>query len=292
MIIPIKNELFDDRDITLDVVKVGQEHCSPRKPVEGCVRPCYSLHFVMFGRGTIVSSDGYRYNVNKNEVFLLYEGEQYRYYPNSTDPWSYIWVEFTGENLDKLISACGFEKNNIKKHVKDFSCYLELMRSLYDAYDAGEAQQLKCGAYLLLVISKLIEYEQDGKVPPKIALKRKQMREILIYINNNIAANLTNQMIAQVNGISVSSLNMLFNDILGMPPVDYINAYRIATACERFQTTNLNVKDAAFLVGFTDEKYFTRVFTNIKGVSPQEYKKSGTLEDPFLWIKEKGMLFR
>ena len=107
MLISIKNELFDDRDITLDVVKVGQEHCSPRKPVEGCVRPCYSLHFVMFGRGTIVSSDGYRYNVNKNEVFLLYEGEQYRYYPNSTDPWSYIWVEFTGENLDKLISACG-----------------------------------------------------------------------------------------------------------------------------------------------------------------------------------------
>ncbi len=145
---------------------------------------------------------------------------------------------------------------------------------------------------MLLVISKLIEYEQDGKVPPKIALKRKQMREILIYINNNIAANLTNQMIAQVNGMSVSSLNMLFNDILGMTPVDYINAYRIATACERFQTTNLNVKDAAFLVGFTDEKYFTRVFTNIKGVSPQEYKKSGTLEDPFLWIKEKGMLFR
>lgn len=292
MIMPLKINEFDDSDVVLDVVKVGLEHCSPRKPIENCIRPCYSLHFVMFGRGTLITSDGQSYSMNKGDAFLLYEKEQYKYYPDNRDPWSYTWVEFTGENLDKVMSACGFEKGKIKKHVKDFVVFLDYMRNLYDMYDASEIQQLRCCAYLMLILGKFIEQEQESKVSPKIAYKRKQLREILIYINNNIAANLTNQMIAQVNGLSVSSLNMLFNNILGMPPVDYINAYRIATACEKFQAANWSVKDAAFLVGFSDEKYFTRVFTNIKGMSPQEYKKSGTLEDPFLWLKEKGMLFR
>ena len=220
MILPIKTKLFDDSDVTLEIIKIGQEHCSPRKPVENCIRPCYSLHFVMFGRGTLVTSDGQKYEVSKNDAFLLFEGEQYKYYPNSTDPWSYIWVEFTGNNLNKIMSACGFEKGNIKKQVKDFAAFLDMMRNLYDVYDASEIQQLRCVAYFMLIIGKFIEQEQEINVSPKIAYKRKKLREILIYINNNIAANLTNQLIAQVNGLSVSSLNMLFNEMLEMPPVD------------------------------------------------------------------------
>lgn len=292
MIIPIKTKLFDDSDIVLDIVKVGQEHCSPRKPVTNCIRPCYSLHFVTFGRGTLITSDRKTYNITKGDAFLLYEKEQYRYYPDSQNPWSYIWIEFTGENLDKLMSACGFEKNEVCKHVKDFVVFDDYMRSLLDKYDASEIQQLRCAADLILILGKFIEQEQDSKVSPKIAQKRKQIREILIYVNNNISADLNNQIIAQVNGLSVSALYALFNNILGMSPVDYINKYRIAIACERFQTTNISVRDCAFLVGFTDEKYFSRVFSEIKGMSPQEYKKRKISEDSFLWLKEKGMLFR
>ena len=77
-----------------------------------------------------------------------------------------------------------------------------------------------------------------------------------------------------------------------MTPIEYLNAYRISVACEGIRLWNPSMAEVAKWVGFEDEAYFSRVFKSIKGMSPQEYKKSNTTEDPFAWIKAKGMLFR
>jgi len=77
-----------------------------------------------------------------------------------------------------------------------------------------------------------------------------------------------------------------------MSPVDYINAYKVAIACEKMQSTNMNASEAAMWSGFDDEKYFSRIFKRVKGMTPTEYRKSKPDEDPFMWIKERGLLFR
>lgn len=293
MEIELNTNLIDDKKLSINILKVGQEHCSPRKKPENCKRPCYALHLVMFGRGTLIDGSGKKYEISKNDAFILYENESYTYCPDIHDPWSYIWVEFNGTEIDKLLSLCGFEKDSISKHIKDFNEFIMLMRDMYESYDASEVQQLRCSAYLMLVLGKFIEQEQALKISPRNAQKKKQLRNILVYINNNYAsAALSNETIAQLHGMSVRSLTMLFAEVLGMSPVEYINAYRISVACERLQVANLGVTDAAHWAGFDDEKYFSRVFKSIKGISPLEYKKIGTTEDPFAWIKEKGMLFR
>lgn len=289
----INNDLFKDDDIKLEILKVGQEHCSPRKKTETCKRPCYALHFVLFGRGELIDSNGKSYQINKNEAFLLYENEQYSYCPDLRDPWSYIWVELTGSGLDKLFTACGFDKENVCKHVTDFAVFVEFMKNMYDSYDASQVQRLSCSAYFMLICAKFIEQEQQKRVSPRVAQKKRLLRNILIYINNNYAfTGLSNDLIAQTNGLSVRSLTMLFDELMGMSPVEYINAYRISVACERLQVANLSILDASHWAGFDDEKYFSRVFKKIKGITPQEYQKIHSTEDPFAWIKEKGMLFR
>jgi len=77
-----------------------------------------------------------------------------------------------------------------------------------------------------------------------------------------------------------------------MSPVEYINSYRISVACERIQKSDSSIEEVAHIAGFQDVAYFSKVFKNIKGISPQEYKKRKISEDPFLWLKEKGMFFR
>ena len=107
-----------------------------------------------------------------------------------------------------------------------------------------------------------------------------------------MSPSLTTEAIAQLHGMSVRSLNRLFLEVLDMTPIEYLNAYRISVACEGIQLWNPSIAEVAKWAGFEDEAYFSRVFKNIKGMSPQEYKKSATNEDPFAWIKAKGMLFR
>lgn len=293
MIISLKNNLFDDSDISIDILRVGQEHCNPRKKIEDSVRPCYSLHFVMFGRGVLIDPNGREYKIGKSEVFLMYENEMYKYYPDTKDPWSYLWVNFTGENIDKLFSVCGLTRDNVRVRISDYDTFVKLMRDMYEAFDASETQQINCFSYFMLMIGKLITQARMGAISPKIAHKMRMIREILMYINNNFTSEfLSNETIAHENGISVRGLTMLFEETLGMSPVEYINKYKVSVACERLKDGTASVGDTARWVGYDDEKYFSRVFKKVMGMTPQEYSKSGATDDPFLWIKEKGMFYR
>lgn len=293
MEIVLNLSMLEDTSLKLNVEKVGQEFCDPHKMPTDSSRPCYALHFILFGRGAIIDSHGKKYDLSKSDVFLLYKDEKYSYWPDIHDPWSYIWVEFDGEGIDELVSLCGFGKDSIKKHVRNLDDFVMLMRNMYDCYDTSELQSLRCTAYFMLVLGKFIEQELAAKTSQSDIRNRQLLRNILIYINNNhTSPELTTEDIARPHGISVRSLNRLFSDMLGMTPIEYMNAYRIAAACEGIKLWNPSMAQIAKWVGFKDEAYFSRVFKNVKGVSPQEWKKGGMDEDPFAWIKEKGMLFR
>ena len=292
MEIKLNSNLIRDNDISIDIKKVGQEFCDPNKSPTNCVRPCYALHFVLFGRGTLIDKDGKTYEITKNNAFLLYDKEEYSYFPDKRDPWSYIWVEFHGTSLDELLSLCGFEKDNVVKHVRDFNEFVMLMRNMYESYDVSETQQLRCSAYFMLILGKFIDQEQTIKASLQNLKNKKLLRDILIYLNNNCVSDLSSETITKLFGVSIRSYNRLFAELLGMSPVEYINTYRISVACERIQKSNSSIEEVAHFAGFQDIAYFSRVFKNLKGVSPLEYKKRKISEDPFVWLKEKGMLFR
>ncbi len=267
--------------------KVGYEHCSPSKGPVSRVRPNNAWHFVLFGRGTVIASDGKLYKVKRGESFLLFQGEQYNYYPDPQEPWTYIWVELTGENLEGMFAQCGFFKKNICKTLNEFDVYVELLKSMKDAFDESDVQQMRTCAWLILIMSKCIEQERKGRVDLKVIRRRRQIRDILTYMNNNFNLDLSNEEIAAENGLSVRSLTALFAEMLQMTPVQYLTAYRIAVACERFQLTDMTVAETAKWSGFEDVKYFSRVFKKEKGMSPVEYRKRKPKEDAFALIKQK-----
>lgn len=73
------------------IKKVGQEYCSPKKRTENRVRDYYSLHFVMYGSGTLKIGDDPKENfLSEGTVFLCYAGDKYEYSPDRRNPWSYM----------------------------------------------------------------------------------------------------------------------------------------------------------------------------------------------------------
>lgn len=286
------SDIFKDEDYALDICIVGQEHCHPHKGRVDKVRENYSLHFVQFGKGVIRTRDGVSRELSKGSAFMLYEGEYYDYYPDKKDPWSYFWVEFSGQNFDKLLNYCGFDRKTFWKYPKNFNFYIDAMKQALECFDASETQKLKCSAWLMIILGEFISAESASKDLQRLSVKKRLIRSLLIYMNNNFSLDLNAEMIARENGISVRSLNSIFAEMVGMPPIQYLNTYRIAIACEKLQTSDANIAEVATWSGFSDQLYFSRVFKKIKGVSPRDYKKTYGGEDPFLWIREKGLLYR
>lgn len=250
----ISIESLSEEKCTLDIVKVGSEHCSPKKGVVDRVRPNYSLHFVLFGKGTLIADDK-TYTVNRGEAFLLYEGEHYNYYPDPRDPWSYMWVEVKGKNLDKIFSFCGFRKDNCCMYLNEFDGYVSLMQELLACIRRERNAKIERRRLFFTVAQPFYRTgKRECNTFRKNIRKKRMLRDILIYINNNFYMDLSNETLARESGISVRTLTSLFMEVLNMTPVQYITSYRISIACERFQTTEDERRRSIALGGGTKTK--------------------------------------
>lgn len=276
----------------IEIKKVGQEHCLPRKKNEQRKKKYHSLHFILYGFGTLYCGNE-KISLGKGNAFLLYANEEYNYIPNPVDPWSYIWVDFYGEDLDGLFEACGFTKENPYVRMTEYERLIDLLKQLVEKYNGNELQSMVCSAYTLLVFGQLIEYKNRyQKISEKGSVLFKQFRDILDYVNNNYRMNLTLDQIADDMCVSERQLIYMFRRNIEMTPINYINKFRISNACELLKQKDLKIETVAEMVGIEDEKYFMRMFTKWKGMSPSEYRKNCKGDDPFDWLKEKHIDFR
>lgn len=100
------------------------------------------------------------------------------------------------------------------------------------------------------------------------------VREAEEYIAEHYSENLTLGGVAEAVGISGGYLSALFMQYLECGFVDYLNEIRIERACCYLEQNYLKIYEIAYKVGFRDEKYFSKVFKKIKGMSPKEYRKT------------------
>lgn len=278
---------------SLCIKKVGQEFCDINKRIEKRNRNYYSLHFIMFGSGILkVNNKGHL--LNAGDAFLLYEGEQYEYYPSRTDPWSYIWIDFYGENVESLYEQMGVVKEKPYVKIIQFKEMINLLKELHEAYSEGVFSDLTICGYFMMVLDRLLKnHETISLKHDKKLLRFKQVREMLIYMNNNFRTELNPSELANRFHLSLRTFIRIFTEETGMPPMEYINAFRISTACELIsRRRELTMVEVAESVGFVDQRYFSRVFKKIKGVTPTEYAIGNNSEDPFKWLKEKNIDLR
>jgi len=80
--------------------------------------------------------------------------------------------------------------------------------------------------------------------------------------------------IAEAVGLHPSYATRLFRQSFGMPIVAYLTEYRVATAQRLLVTTDQQIIDIAFEVGFGSISRFYAVFKQICGISPREYRMS------------------
>lgn len=93
------------------------------------------------------------------------------------------------------------------------------------------------------------------------------------YINENYYKNLTLHEIAEKVGITAGYLSTLFSQQMNCSFIDYLNLVRVEHACSYLQQNYFKTYEIAYKVGYNDEKYFSKVFKKITGISPSEYKR-------------------
>lgn len=65
-----------------------------------------------------------------------------------------------------------------------------------------------------------------------------------------------------------------FKELTGKTPIEYLNYYRIESACEQIAATHSSLLEIALSCGFNDYSYFIKVFKKFKGVTPHKFSVS------------------
>ncbi|MCD8365672.1 MAG: AraC family transcriptional regulator [Clostridiales bacterium] len=100
-----------------------------------------------------------------------------------------------------------------------------------------------------------------------------QVRPALEYIRTHYNSPVKIPEIASVCHVSESHFRRLFEENIGMTPVEYLNQIRIHKACELIVKTGYSMEEIAVKVGFTTTSTFNRNFKRITGTSPYQWKR-------------------
>ncbi|MNI53787.1 Bifunctional transcriptional activator/DNA repair enzyme AdaA [compost metagenome] len=99
------------------------------------------------------------------------------------------------------------------------------------------------------------------------------VQDIREYLDRNYAKDMTLQHIAERFFISRENVSRKFKQISGGNLSDYLTGLRVDKAKTLLRETELRLSQISELVGYEDEKYFSRVFKKATGLTPREYRK-------------------
>ena len=116
-----------------------------------------------------------------------------------------------------------------------------------------------------LLIS-LFEKDRSNQVIPR------NITRALHYINENLRGPLNLDEISNTANLSKGHFSRIFKKITGLSPFNYIIAIRMERASKLLNSTNLNVTEICYQIGYESLSYFCETFKKWTGLYPMEYR--------------------
>lgn len=153
------------------------------------------------------------------------------------------------------------------------------------AKKAGSARMFWIRGYLDLLIACLIEKHarhrlsdsEDAEIKKRIRTSLHQhaderIQTVTDYLILHLPAHPSVSELAAMAHLSESRFRSLFTHT-GKTPLEYIKELKINLAAQRLLTSDKQIGEIAWSLGFEDTNYFIRVFKQIFGLTPNQYRK-------------------
>ena len=119
------------------------------------------------------------------------------------------------------------------------------------------------------------EREGDGShVGDVDEAKIAALRSMIDYVQQHYHQRVTLAQIAAAGCVGRTQCAVLFHDMVGQSPIEFVNDVRVRAGAELLATTQLPVAEIAVRVGFSRSSFFARVFQRYMHVTPSAYRRS------------------
>lgn len=119
-----------------------------------------------------------------------------------------------------------------------------------------------------------------GSVGWLFALSDKQIGAAIGAMHDKPAQRWTLQTLAELAGMSRSSLALKFKETVGTSPMEYLTRWRMLLAGDRLTHTGDPVSLISLSLGYESESAFSTAFKRVMGCSPRQYSRGGPAASP------------
>ena len=255
-----KEFLVTDRKFEeINPLLAGYEKCAPGHFFGPWIRNCYIIHYVQSGKGCFLR-EGEEYTLSKGDLFLIRPSELCKYYADSQDPWTYVWIGFSGSRAVQFLETTCFYGNRCAVHAPQAE------------YIFSEIQNVKARSISLefFLCSKIYEL---FSVLCTARPENEYVEKAVNYIGSNYSSPLSVEEIARLLNIDRRHLGRLFTAQTGMSPKEYLIRVRLQNAAELLRSSDYPVSEIAQLVGYDDCGSFLKIFKKKYGMTPSQFRR-------------------
>ena len=181
-------------------------------------------------------------------------------------PWQ-LFSRLPEEHSRIFVCSSAEDKNHSYSQVRS------LLRELIRHYSIEEGNGgFLMDSLLLRVLDEVVEHYQVDLGQERLGSELRLQRMIR-FVNQSYQHNLSLSKLAEELQISTSTLSRFFRKQTGYYFVDYVNQVRIRSAMKELAQSDKNITVVAVNNGFSNLSVFNRVFRDINGCSPSEYRR-------------------
>jgi AraC-like DNA-binding protein len=234
----------------------------------------YVLIYVTQGAGWY-TVDGKRREVSCNHFFIIPAGKPHAYGADKNNPWSIYWIHVRGD-LAEFYTQYAYEPVEVKASTftriyERLNIFEEIMNTLENGYSI---ENLRYMSGLLTFFMASMRYINKYREFSSQKIDSDNMLEVIIhYMQENLNRRISIEELARYAGCSAARFYVLFKKGTGMSPVNYMNHLKIKEACRQLTETNQKIVQISSSLGIEDPYYFSRLFSDIMGMAPTEWRK-------------------
>ncbi len=230
-----------------------------------------------------IDIEGTLYHLNKDDVVFVFGNEAHEIYcdvPNTRVVLISFGYEVLGNDyshIQNLSTATPFF------NLKNKDCSPQIIQPLIRIIEVlchpkyvslQKDWELRSGIYA--IAAYIFQYKQNKSIPQERLLRTKRLEKMfgtLQYISEHFRENITLEQAAAFAGYDKSYFCKQFLNATGMTFHRYLNHYRISKACHLLADARLPLSEIAEKCGFASQKNLSRLFRDILGITPTQYRK-------------------
>lgn len=216
----------------------------------------YDLTFITDGQATYYSN-GVKYDLIKGDAIFIPKGNIRM--ASTTGMECYAFNFDFKENTELNL--------NCKMHWEDIGVMTRHLKEINKEWISQNPFYLvKCKGLFLCIIYELLMLPSHERQNVHIGRIKK-------YIIDHISEQITVKDVSNYVGLNSVYCGALFKNYEGVSIAEYTNNIRINKAVALLESNDLNIGQIAVQAGFDDIYYFSRIFKQIKGISPKVYRQ-------------------